>query len=882
MADSDSVVTVTEEQAKAEDLYASLIDQLQKDDDLGFYYNYDNYDAKEKKWRDSITPHFYQFLMYASSPTELSFEYFAKNFDLDFPEEVKLDQQERETLIYPTYTAVVDLYSSKPPVLKKFTIKDAEDWFSMSDLQREGLATVNAAMLKPVKPANADENFAFTTVLYAMTRQALIEAEAQEEENAPETASEAGQKRKHDSKQEGSNKKQKAVLNEVERQMLSLILEDTWKGLAFPLRQFLSRNGGMSNKDIVKTPPFLGLYSALVYAGARNYPTEAALDLVKMDDEDLQPYFANAKEDVIEIREQAEQQYGPTCALVSINNLLGQTGLIKMENVRAAKEACMLAIKEQLIAKKIPKTVAGKALVAAIDSLGSSPEAAVEHEAAAQLIGKYLEEAAGVPFHTEDSDATARNIYGMYVFTGIVPWFTELLLVQVGYCQIPLWSYTLGGKTTKLPLIDDIDYAHGKLLVSVLSQKGKGHVVAIRDGSYMDSNYSHLEGISLLKKLLNGEGIPGTYNRETNDPMDVALVRRVIKLEERQPYLDGRDAIRIDYNQLHDPEALRLTDTIKLQKIIDVTRYYVNTAFNETFVGYNSPLDLWRHYQQSKTGVGASGSGANNSALSDEGSTRAWRKIREEVLERDHYKCAYCGKRANTVDHVKPRSAGGDDTLSNLVAACGSCNQRKAAEGGAGIDTAERARETLRDRGVESKKVEVQEVGMYLGPDGRIHEKNEDGTTAVHGNEQDEEDAEAWEKKKQEEVSAKRDKNEQDWNAAQDRKNGVAEGTTSGFHKFSDAAINAATKVVDYAASKVPIVGSVWNAVKPGASGSLTDRLKTMGKNLAGEAAGAVTNAIVPGSGTLATAATDAVLSGAGGLHIHDARNSRRVLCRRC
>lgn len=55
-------------------------------------------------------------------------------------------------------------------------------------------------------------------------------------------------------------------------------------------------------------------------------------------------------------------------------------------------------------------------------------------------------------------------------------------------------------------------------------------------------------------------------------------------------------------------------------------------------------------------------------------STAQWKKIRIKVLNRDAYTCAYCGDVANEVDHVYPKSKGGEDTLDNLVAACRRCN----------------------------------------------------------------------------------------------------------------------------------------------------------------------------------------------------------------
>ena len=53
------------------------------------------------------------------------------------------------------------------------------------------------------------------------------------------------------------------------------------------------------------------------------------------------------------------------------------------------------------------------------------------------------------------------------------------------------------------------------------------------------------------------------------------------------------------------------------------------------------------------------------------------RATREAVLLRDGRLCVYCGRRADTVDHVLPRCRGGGDTWFNLVAACQSFNGLK-------------------------------------------------------------------------------------------------------------------------------------------------------------------------------------------------------------
>ena len=50
---------------------------------------------------------------------------------------------------------------------------------------------------------------------------------------------------------------------------------------------------------------------------------------------------------------------------------------------------------------------------------------------------------------------------------------------------------------------------------------------------------------------------------------------------------------------------------------------------------------------------------------------------RRAVLDRDSHACAYCGGRADTIDHVRPRSRGGIHAWTNVVAACARCNHRK-------------------------------------------------------------------------------------------------------------------------------------------------------------------------------------------------------------
>lgn len=56
----------------------------------------------------------------------------------------------------------------------------------------------------------------------------------------------------------------------------------------------------------------------------------------------------------------------------------------------------------------------------------------------------------------------------------------------------------------------------------------------------------------------------------------------------------------------------------------------------------------------------------------------AWHK--GGVFIRDRHRCAYCGAKATTIDHIVPRSRGGRWSWTNCVAACGGpngCNGRK-------------------------------------------------------------------------------------------------------------------------------------------------------------------------------------------------------------
>jgi 5-methylcytosine-specific restriction endonuclease McrA len=57
------------------------------------------------------------------------------------------------------------------------------------------------------------------------------------------------------------------------------------------------------------------------------------------------------------------------------------------------------------------------------------------------------------------------------------------------------------------------------------------------------------------------------------------------------------------------------------------------------------------------------------------------KRLRFEVLKRDSFTCQYCGRKAPDVtlhvDHIRPISMGGSDTILNMVTSCADCNLGK-------------------------------------------------------------------------------------------------------------------------------------------------------------------------------------------------------------
>lgn len=77
------------------------------------------------------------------------------------------------------------------------------------------------------------------------------------------------------------------------------------------------------------------------------------------------------------------------------------------------------------------------------------------------------------------------------------------------------------------------------------------------------------------------------------------------------------------------------------------------------------------------------------------------KSLRFEVFKRDLFTCQYCGRKAPDVilevDHIKPVSKGGDNSIENLVAACWDCNRGKGAKKLSDLSEVEKSRKQLEE-----------------------------------------------------------------------------------------------------------------------------------------------------------------------------------------
>lgn len=122
-------------------------------------------------------------------------------------------------------------------------------------------------------------------------------------------------------------------------------------------------------------------------------------------------------------------------------------------------------------------------------------------------------------------------------------------------------------------------------------------------------------------------------------------------------------------------------------------------------------------------------------------------RVRFEVLKRDGFRCAYCGRVAESVDlqvdHIVARASGGSDEMENLVTACRACNAGKSDRALADVrpvvnaavveELAERVGRTERYAHLAAKEREVQawQVGQVMARWAGIYNAREEGTQWV-------------------------------------------------------------------------------------------------------------------------------------------------------
>ena len=74
--------------------------------------------------------------------------------------------------------------------------------------------------------------------------------------------------------------------------------------------------------------------------------------------------------------------------------------------------------------------------------------------------------------------------------------------------------------------------------------------------------------------------------------------------------------------------------------------------------------------------------GTTTASRQARGYGKQWQKTRRSALGRDSFLCVLCkaaGRMtaATDVDHIKPKSEGGDDSFENLQSLCGECHKKK-------------------------------------------------------------------------------------------------------------------------------------------------------------------------------------------------------------
>ena len=128
-------------------------------------------------------------------------------------------------------------------------------------------------------------------------------------------------------------------------------------------------------------------------------------------------------------------------------------------------------------------------------------------------------------------------------------------------------------------------------------------------------------------------------------------------------------------------EVLRQSVVVFSKNYLPVSRVNIKRAIALLVTGKAEPLDLIRGkgYRVHSPSVVILVPEQIRLTMTD--AERVWRVPpvnRREVLRRDKHTCQYCGSTKQlTLDHVIPRSKGGNHSWDNVVTACERCNSRK-------------------------------------------------------------------------------------------------------------------------------------------------------------------------------------------------------------
>jgi 5-methylcytosine-specific restriction endonuclease McrA len=153
-----------------------------------------------------------------------------------------------------------------------------------------------------------------------------------------------------------------------------------------------------------------------------------------------------------------------------------------------------------------------------------------------------------------------------------------------------------------------------------------GHETAALNGHKPDGEADAEVAVAAARRLTRGRVLVLNASYE---PLNVCTVRRalVLILKEKAEVLEHGDGVlRSETMRLDRPEVIRLVSFVRV------------------------PRNIHRR-----------------------------RITRKAVLARDGWMCQYCGsaKHSLTVDHVIPRSRGGESIWENIVASCAPCNRKK-------------------------------------------------------------------------------------------------------------------------------------------------------------------------------------------------------------